>query len=197
MRFASELVGNASINLADAALWRGDLGGAEPHLAAVAAILADRRNEWMTWRYGMHYDLTAAEFCDRARRSRARPPAHRELPGGGAAHALAPLRGARHPPARRLSRRRRRSLPRLSACCATPCRAGADARATPRSSGTHCSRTDSCYAALGRRDEAASSAREGLEVASRVASTLPPEIQSAFRGSAVYTGLEELTALSQ
>ncbi|HXQ22614.1 MAG TPA: adenylate/guanylate cyclase domain-containing protein [Candidatus Acidoferrales bacterium] len=62
LRIASELIGNAEANLADVALARGDLAGAEPHLAAVAAILGDRRNEWMTWRYGMHYRLCAAEL---------------------------------------------------------------------------------------------------------------------------------------
>ena len=62
-RIASELIGNAEANLADVALALGDLPSAESHLAAVAAILGDRRNEWMTWRYGMHYHLSSAELA--------------------------------------------------------------------------------------------------------------------------------------
>ena len=63
MRFASEFVGNAEVNLADAALWRGDLAAAGSHLETVATILSDRQNEWMTWRYGMHFHATAAELA--------------------------------------------------------------------------------------------------------------------------------------
>ena len=59
----SELIGNAAANLADVALGRGDPGGAEPHLAEVAALVANPRNEWMVWRYRMHYELTAAELA--------------------------------------------------------------------------------------------------------------------------------------
>lgn len=47
--------------------------------------------------------------------------------------------------------------------------------------------------ALGRREDAARRAGEGLELVNRVADTLPPEIQSVFRSSTVYTGLQELT----
>ncbi|MGH7898026.1 MAG: ATP-binding protein, partial [Candidatus Binatia bacterium] len=59
----SELIGNAEANLADAALAQGDPAGAEPHLAAVAAILADRRNEWMAWRFGMHHESAASDLA--------------------------------------------------------------------------------------------------------------------------------------
>lgn len=74
MRAAPELIGNARCNLADAALARDDLAAAQVHLEVVAAILADEANEWMTWRYSMHYQLSAAELLlrrgDRARARR-------------------------------------------------------------------------------------------------------------------------------
>lgn len=62
MRAAPELIGNARCNLADVALARGDLDAAEEHLDVVAAILADAANEWMTWRYSMHFQLAAADL---------------------------------------------------------------------------------------------------------------------------------------
>jgi class 3 adenylate cyclase/tetratricopeptide (TPR) repeat protein len=63
LKIVSELIGNAAANLADAAVWRGDVAGAEPHLATVAEILADRQNEWMVWRYGMHHQVAVAEHA--------------------------------------------------------------------------------------------------------------------------------------
>jgi len=60
LRMTPEVIGNAACNLADSALARGDLAASESHLAEVAAILNDPRNEWMTWRYRMHYQLAAA-----------------------------------------------------------------------------------------------------------------------------------------
>jgi tetratricopeptide (TPR) repeat protein len=68
-----ELTANAEANLADGALWRGDAGAAEPHLAGVAAIANKPRNEWMVWRFGMHCQATACELAlDRGDLARAR-----------------------------------------------------------------------------------------------------------------------------
>jgi tetratricopeptide (TPR) repeat protein len=190
MRFASEFVGNATINLADAALWRGDLRGTEPQLAAVAAILADQRNEWMTWRYGMHFDLTAAEFW-----------IARDDLGRARQHIQNCLAVAQRTRSRRYLVRATRLLAACHAAAGDLVAAErllsdtlSQARALRNPSQLwHALRAHAqLLHTLGRRDEAASSAREGLEVASRVAGTLAPEIQSAFRGSAVYTGLEEL-----
>ena len=190
MRFASEFVGNATINLADAAVWRGDLRGAEPHLATVAAILADRRNEWMTWRYGMHYDLTAAEFSI-ARNDLGRARQHIE-------NCLAVAQRTR-------SRRYLVRATRLLATCHAAAgdfveseRLLADVVAQARSLANPTQSWQALLArarvqhALGRRDDAALSAREGVDLADRVAATLPPELQSTLRTSAVYTSLQEL-----
>jgi len=189
MRFASEFVGNATINLADAALWRNDLRGAEPHLATVAALLADRRNEWMTWRYGMHYDLTAAEFwITRGDLGRARH--HIE-------NCLAVAQRTR-------SRRYVVRATRLLAACHVAAgdllegeRLLADVVSQARTLANPAQLWHALLAhgrvlqTLGRRDEAALSARDGSDLIHRIASTLAPELQSAFRNSTVYTGLEE------
>jgi tetratricopeptide (TPR) repeat protein len=190
MRFASEFVGNATINLADAALWQGDLPGTEPHLAAVAAILADRRNEWMTWRYGMHYDLTAAEFWI-TRRDLGRARRHIE-------NALAVAQRTR-------SRRYVVRATRLFAACHVAAGALVEGERllaeVVSQAGKLTNAAQLWHAllahgrvlqALGRGDEAGIEARKGLEAVNRVASTLTPELQAAFRGSTVYTGLEEL-----
>jgi tetratricopeptide (TPR) repeat protein len=191
MRFASEFVGNATINLADAALWSGDLRGAEPHIGAVAAILADRRNEWMTWRYGMHYDLTAAELCiARADLGRARQ------------HIENCLAVAQRTRSRRYVVRATRLLAaghvaagdllegeRLLADVVSQARTLANPAQLWHALLAH----GRVLHALGRRDEANLSARDGSDLIHRVDGTLAPELQSAFRSSAVYTGLEELS----
>jgi class 3 adenylate cyclase/tetratricopeptide (TPR) repeat protein len=189
VRFASEFVGNATINLADAALWHGNLSRAEPFLAEVAALLADRRNEWMTWRYGMHYDLTAAEFWI-ARSDLARARQH-------IANCMAVAQRTR-------SRRYVVRAQRLLAACHV---AGGNLPEGERllSEVVSQARTLSnptqlwqallghgqVLHALGRHDEARGAARDGLDLANRVASTLAPELQSVFRSSTVLTGLEE------
>ena len=191
MRFASEFVGNATINLADAALWRGDLRGTEPYLSEVAAILADRSNEWMTWRYGMHYDLTAAEFSI-ARDDLGRARQHIE-------NALAIARRTR-------SRRYVVRATRLLASCHVAAgdlvegeRLLADVVSNARTLTNPAQLWHALLAhgrvlhALGRGDDAAIAARDGLDLVNRIGGTLAPELQSAFHSSTVYTGLEELT----
>ena len=101
-----ELVGNAEANLAEVALARGDVAGAERHVAAVAALVADPRNEWMTWRYGMHYRAAAAESRSHAAIcSRAGAPGG--LPRDCRANRLTPLSRARTPGACRVPARGR------------------------------------------------------------------------------------------
>ena len=190
MRFASEFVGNATINLADAALWRGDLSGSEPHLAAVADILADRRNEWMSWRYGMHYDLTAAEFW---------------IARGDLGRARQHIENCMSVAQRTRSRRYLVRATRLLAAChraagelAESERLLSDVVTQARALANPSQLWHALLAHgrvlqdLGRHEAAVAAAREGAHLSARTADTLPAEIQSAFQSSAPYTGLEEL-----
>jgi tetratricopeptide (TPR) repeat protein len=191
LRFASEFVGNATINLADAALWRGDLRGTEPYLGEVAAILADRRNEWMTWRYGMHYDLTAAELSI-ARGDFGRARQHID-------NALAVAQRTR---SRRYVVRATRLLAGCHIAAGDPVEGERLLSSVVTQARTLANPAQLWHALLahgrvlqrlGRCDEAAAAGREGLQLSGGVADTLPPEVQSAFRSSAAYTGLVELS----
>ena len=190
MRFASEFVGNATINLADTALWRGDLSATEPHLAAVAAILADRRNEWMTWRYGMHYDLSAAELY-----------IARGDFGRAGQHIQNCLAVAQRTRSRRYVVRATRLLAachiaagdlakgeRLLSTVVTEARALANPAQLWHALLAH----GTILHSQGRRDDALAAAREGVELTTRVAAALPSEFQSTFRNSAPWTALQEL-----
>ncbi len=191
LRMASELIGNAEANLADLALVRGDLVGAEPHLAEVAAILSDRHNEWLTWRYTMHYHLSAAELA----------LARRDL-GHARQHIEACLTTAR----RTNSRRHLVRATRLLAACHSAEgnlteaeRLLATTVDAARALGNPPQRWLALLAhgrvlhSLGRRDEATAAWREALEVAEAVTVALPADVQSAFRSSTVTTTLHELS----
>src|SRR5262249_54833195 len=147
--------------------------------------------EWMTWRYGMHYDLAAAEFSiARGDLDRARQHIH---------NCLAVAQRTR-------SRRYLVRANRLLAACPT---AAGDPAERERLLATVVTQardlanpSQTCRAllawataqrALGRRDQAVLSAREGVEVADRVITALPSELHSTFRQSALYVGLQELS----
>jgi class 3 adenylate cyclase/tetratricopeptide (TPR) repeat protein len=194
LRMAPELIGNAEANLADLALGRGDLVAAEPHVAGVAGILADRRNEWMAWRYGMHYRASAAELA---------------LARGDVARAREHLAACLATAERTRSRRYLVRGTRLLAAChaADGDRPGAErllARvvADARALGNPPQRWHALLAharvlaALGRRDEAQAAAREAADVARAVRATLPDELGRVFERSAVAASLAELAGLS-
>ncbi|MGH7820417.1 MAG: hypothetical protein ACREQ9_11625, partial [Candidatus Binatia bacterium] len=189
-RLVSELIGNAEANLADGALAQGDLSGAEPHLAAVAAILGDRQNEWMTWRYGMHYRASAAELA-LARGDVARA---RQL----VSDCLATAQRTR---SRRYVIRGERLLAALHVASGDLVegeRTLAVVVEAARALGNPAQLWQALLAhgralhALGRRDEAVVSWREALDLAGSVAATLPDAAASSFRRSPLVTSLEEL-----
>jgi class 3 adenylate cyclase/tetratricopeptide (TPR) repeat protein len=184
-----ELIGNAEANLADLALWRGDLAGAEPHLAAVAALLADPRNEWMVWRYGMHHHATASELAvARGEHGRARE------------HLAACLSAAERTRSRRYLVRARRALGRARLASGEGVAAAellgtvaADARVL----GNPVQLWETLLAhgralhALGRKDDAAEVWREGLALAESVRQRLPEDVGARFRGSPNFAAIAE------
>jgi hypothetical protein len=184
-----ELIGNAEANLADLALWRGDLPGAEPHLAAVGALLADPRNEWMVWRYGMHHHATAAELAvARGDHGRARE------------HLATCIASAERTRSRRYLVRARRALgsARLAAGDGVAAAellgtVAADARAL----GNPVQLWETLLAhgralhALGRKDDAAAAWREGLELAQAVRGRLPADVGARFHGSPSFAAIAE------
>ncbi len=191
-RMVAERVANAEANLADAALARGDLTDAEPHLGAVGAILGDRRNEWMTWRYSMHYHASTAELT----------LARGDL-GQAREHLDACLQTARRTGSRRYLIRAARLLATCHMAGGTLAEAErllttavADARAlgNPPQLWHALIAYGRVLHSLGRRDEAAAAWREGLGLVHTVAAVLPPDVQSSLRGSTFSATLEELTA---
>jgi class 3 adenylate cyclase/tetratricopeptide (TPR) repeat protein len=190
LRMTPELIGNAEANLADTALARGDLTGVEPHLEAVAAILGDRRNEWMTWRYGMHFHANAAELA---------------LARGDLGRARDCLAACLATAERTRSRRYVVRATRLLAGChvAGGDLAGAErllARAVHEAHalGNPPQRWHALLAhgrtlhALGRTDEAAHAWREAVVLADGVAGGAPPELGDVFRRSPLRVALGEL-----
>jgi class 3 adenylate cyclase/tetratricopeptide (TPR) repeat protein len=187
-----ELTANAEANLADGALWRGDAGAAEPHLAGVAAIANKPRNEWMVWRFGMHCQATACELAlDRGDLARARD------------HLAICLRTARRTRSRRYLVR---AIRLLAACHVF---AGDFAKAEPlisaavrraRELGNPPQRWHALLAQgrvldrLGKHDEAIQTWREARGVAEAVARALPDELRAAFGRSAIWATLAELGA---
>ncbi|HLK09824.1 MAG TPA: adenylate/guanylate cyclase domain-containing protein [Candidatus Binatia bacterium] len=192
LRMAPELTGNADANLADLALVRGDLVGAEPHLAAVAAVLGDRRNEWMTWRYGMHFRAAAAELAV-ARGDLGRAREHL-----GACLATAERTGSR----RYLVRARRL----LAGCLLAAGRASeaeallAGVVAAARQLGNPPQLWHVLVAygrvlhALGRRDEAAAAWREAAAAVAAIRAALPAHLAAALAASPLAATLGELGA---
>ncbi|MBI1817393.1 MAG: AAA family ATPase [Deltaproteobacteria bacterium] len=191
LRIASELIGNAEANLADVALARGDLIGSEPHLAAVGAILSDRRNEWMTWRYGMHFHASAAELAlarsdlDRARQ-----------------HIEACLATAQRTKSHRYIVRATRLLAACHISAGNVVEAervlgevvrAARALANPPQLWHALLAQGRALHSLGRHDDAAAVWREALTLVAAVEQTLPAELQTTLRGSALVTTLGELT----
>ncbi|HVN84546.1 MAG TPA: adenylate/guanylate cyclase domain-containing protein, partial [Candidatus Binatia bacterium] len=190
LRMTPELIGNAACNLADAALARGDLAGAEPYLAEVAAILGDPRNEWMTWRYRMHYELAAAELaCARGDLTRARLLTESCL---AAAHRTA-------------SRKYTAKATRILAACHLA--AGDVAAAEPlthnalevaRAVGNPPQLWHALVArgralhGLGRRDEAGRVWKEAQAAIASVSQQLPAEVQSALQHSPIAASVDEL-----
>jgi class 3 adenylate cyclase/tetratricopeptide (TPR) repeat protein len=183
LRLAPELVGNARCNLADLALVGGNREAAEEHLNVVAAILGDPSNEWMTWRYGMHFHLTAAELC-LARRELGKAREH-------VAHALATAR-------RTHSRKYIVRGTRLLAACrlAEGDLAGAEMLLREALEGARrLGNPPQLWSVLlararllerlDRRDEAAAMLREAAALVSSVAGRLAPELQSTLRASPV------------
>jgi class 3 adenylate cyclase/tetratricopeptide (TPR) repeat protein len=190
LSIAPELIGNAESNLADAALLRGDLPAAERHLDAVRAILADPRNEWMAWRYGMHYHATAAEAA-----------LARGAPGRAREHLDACLATATRTRSRRYLVRAGRLLAATQLAAGDV--VGGEARLArvadeARTLGNPPQLWHALVAhgralhALGRRDDAAARWREAVAVADGVAGRLPGGLAATFRRSAVHRTLAEL-----
>ncbi|HUI24879.1 MAG TPA: adenylate/guanylate cyclase domain-containing protein [Candidatus Kryptonia bacterium] len=190
LRMTPELIGNAACNLADAALARGDLVGAEPYLAEVAAILADSRNEWMTWRYRMHYELSAAELA---------------IARGELAQARKLIESCLVAAQRTNSRKYIAKATRLLAACHL---AAGDLAASEQLMGTALEIARAMgnppqlwhslvvrgrvLHALGRRDEAARLWGEAQSSIASVSQHLPPDLQSTLRHSPVGATVDEL-----
>jgi len=187
LRMTPELVGNAACNLADAAMARGELSAAEAYLAEVGVILADGRNEWMTWRYGMHYRAAAAEHA---------------LATGHLARARelgeACLAAAQRSKSRRYIVRSQRLLARCAAV-------DGDAKGAVKALGavavearrlgnppqlwSTLGAEASVLATLGRKDDARNAASEGLASLDAVAGKLPDALRSALRLAPIRTTL--------
>jgi len=188
----TELIANAEANLADVEIARGDLTAAEPHLAALVAILSDRRNVWMAWRYGMHYHASAAELAI-GRGDLASAREHLD-------HCLAT---AERTSSRRYQVRGRRLLGALR--LAEGNLPGAESLLAEvveesRRLGNPTQRWQSLVAygralhALGRRDEAAAARREALDVVESIAGSLPAAAGDDFRRSRTYLAAAELAS---
>jgi class 3 adenylate cyclase/tetratricopeptide (TPR) repeat protein len=192
LRMAPELIGNAEANLADLTLARADLDGAAAHLAAIAGILGDRRNEWMTWRYSMHYHLAAAELA---------------LARGDVRQARRDIEACLTTARRTRSRRYLVRSSRLLAGChladgdlvgaetllASTVTAARDLGNPPQLWHALLSYGRVLHA-LGRRDDAASAWRQALAVIDDVCTRLPAEVQGTLRATPVTVALQELDA---
>ena len=190
LRMTPELIGNAACNLADVALARGDLAGTEPYLAEVEGILADPRNEWMTWRYRMHYELTAAELA---------------LARGDLARARELVESCLIAAQRTNSRKYVARATRLLAACHISAgdsiegeRLLAAALRTARAVGNPPQLWQTLVAHgralqhLGRDDEATGAWREAQSAMTSVAQQLPTDLQTTLRRSPIATMLGEL-----
>jgi len=191
-RIASELIGNAEANLADLALAHGDLPGAESHLAAVAVILGDPRNKWMTWRYGMHYQLSSAELA-----------LARGEPGRARQHIETCQVTAERTRSRRYVIRASRLLAECHVAGGNLVEAERLLAAAVRDAKTLGNPPQLWHAGLalgrvlhglGRRDEATATWREALDVVEAVARTVPEDVRASLLGAAFSATLQELTA---
>jgi len=191
-KMVTELVANAEANLADLAIARGDAAAAEPHLAAVGAILADRRNEWMAWRYGMHYRTSAAELAI----------ARGDL-GRAHEHLDSCLATAERTSSRRYSVRARRLLGSLRLVEGNV--AGAEALLAEVVEeagrlGNPTQRWQSLLAygrvlhVLGRPEDAAAAWQQALAIVESIAGSLPADVRDAFRRSSGYLAAAELAS---
>ena len=180
---APELVGNATLNLADVALVAGDAPVVVPYLERVGALLADRRNEWMTWRYGMRHHLAAAELA-LAHGESAR--AREEIEAG--------LVTARRTRSRRYIVRGLRVLAAGSAAEGNYWDAERlllQSVSEARALGNPPQLWHSCLAygrvldRLGRRDEAIAAWREGRNLIRTVAAALPVDLRQSLLASPV------------
>jgi class 3 adenylate cyclase/tetratricopeptide (TPR) repeat protein len=192
LQIVPELIGNAEANLADLALARGDLAGAGRHLEAVATIVGDHQNEWMRWRYGMHYQISAAELA---------------LARGDLAQAreriTACLGTAERTGSRRYLVRANRLLAAAHVAAGDPTTAAqllATVVRDARQLGNPPQRWHALLAygrvlhTLGRRDDATTCWHEGRDLITSVTNALPPDLASTFQSAPLTATLSELSA---
>jgi len=192
VKMTPELLGNAEANLADIALWRGDLNDAAAHLDTVAAIIGTPGNEWMVWRYRMHYQLTSAALA----------LAKNDL-GAARDQIAACLVCARTTRSRRYIVRATRLLAECQLAAGKLQEAEmllASTVADARSLGNppQIWQALAAYArvldTLGKRDEAAAAWREVADVVARTTDALPDEVRGAFADSPIRRALGEAGA---
>jgi ATP/maltotriose-dependent transcriptional regulator MalT len=169
---------------------RGNGAVAASHLDEVEAIVGDPRNEWMTWRYRMHYQLTAAELAlsrgevaragqltarcrEAAQRTRSRRYLVRAARIWGACHAAdGDLQGANAILAAAVQEARElKNPPQLWQTLL------AHGRVQQR---------------LGMRDEAIVTWREALALVTAVEQHLPDDVRCVFHTSPISVALHEL-----
>jgi len=190
LRMTPELVGNAACNLADVALVRDDSAGVASHLGVVEAIVRDPRNEWMTWRYRMHYQLSAAEFA---------------LSRGEVTRAGELIARCRHAAQRTRSRRYLVRAARLSGLChaadgdvqgadqilATAVQQARELKNPPQLWHTLLAH-GRVQQRLGMREEALASWREALALVRSVEASVPDDMRGVLHSSPVSVALHEL-----
>ncbi len=189
MKMTPELLGNAEANLADIALWRGDLDDAGVHLEAVATIINTPGNEWMVWRYRMHYQLTSAALA----------LARNDL-GAARNQIEACLTSARTTRSRRYIVRATRLLAECQLAAgklqeAEMLLASTVSDARTLGNPPQLWQALAMYARvldkLGKRDEAAAAWRDAADVVARTADALPDEVRGAFAESPIRRMLGE------
>ena len=190
LRMTPELVGNAACNLADVALVRDDSAGVASHLGVVEAIVRDPRNEWMTWRYRMHYQLSAAEFA---------------LSRGEVTRAGELIARCRHAAQRTRSRRYLVRAARLSGLChaadgdvqgadqilATAVQQARELKNPPQLWHTLLAH-GRVQQRLVMREEALASWREALALVRSVEASVPDDMRGVLHSSPVSVALHEL-----